>query len=110
MQEGDMSTGLAPGGRAGLRPALADRLQASPVIASQPARATWLAEKIQQREAGGQGTTPEHLGLVWGQLPDSRMTAHWVFSWMTSRRREPGPCLGLSEQPVPAGPGQAWVH
>lgn len=75
MQEADMSTGLAPGDRAGLQAASADRLQASPEITSQPACATRRAEKTQWRDAGGRGTAAEHLGLVWGQL---QMTAPWV--------------------------------
>lgn len=77
---------------AGLQPALADRLRASPEFTSQPAHAAWLAQKIQQREAREHGTS-EPPGSVWGQLPDSQTTARWMFRG-TSRRTQP--CLSPS--------------
>lgn len=42
----------------------------------------------------GAGNTPRSPGLGVGQLPDSRMTARWVFSGMTSRCRQPCPPSG----------------
>lgn len=72
MQEADTSTGLAPGDRAGLQAASVDRLQASPEITSQPARATWQAEKTQWRDAGrvGGGDCHRTPGLGLGATSD----------------------------------------
>lgn len=71
IQEGDMSTGSASGGHAGLQLALADGLQAQAEIASQPAHATWLQRRYSRERLGwgASGNNPRTPGLGWGAAP-----------------------------------------